>query len=232
MRFNKRVAANDDDNINESNLRSIISQSTSLSSDSSKVISIDIITLDRHSRLTLTKKVKDVFPIQPGDRIAVYQNVGKINNELIFEVQRRNRIVDTWAVKRNTIGVSTTTNRNTIESNPIQDDGSHLDYDKNQRYSNIMLIDDEPDLLVAFKSILSMEGYNVEAFSNSQEALKRFLEVKMNNNNNNNNKPSTTTNYYYDLIITDIRMPDLNGIQLYQILKTLCANVDTLYICS
>src|SRR5690349_19854528 len=92
-----------------------------------------------------------------------------------------------------------------------------------------MLIDDEPDLLLAFKSILSTEGYNVETFSNSQEALKRFLEVKM----NNNNKPSTTTNYYYDLIITDIRMPDVNGIELDQILKTLCANVkilDCLYL--
>jgi CheY-like chemotaxis protein len=236
LRFNtRRLADSNNDSINEKDLDSNItthlsSHTSPVSSNSSsgRVISIDTITLDKHSRLTLTKKVKDVFPIQPGDRIAVYQNVGKINNELIFEVQRRNRIVDTWAVKRNTIGVSTTAHRNTIESNPIQDDGSHLDYDKNQRYSNIMLIDDEPDLLVAFKSILSMEGYNVEAFSNSQEALKRFLEVKM----NNNNKPSTTSNYYYDLIITDIRMPDLNGIQLYQILKTLCANVDTLYICS
>lgn len=84
-----------------------------------------------------------------------------------------------------------------------------------------MLIDDEPDLLLTFKSILSTEGYNVETFSNSQEALKRFLEVKM----NNNKRSTTTASSYYDLIITDIRMPDLNGIQLYQILKTLCANV-------
>jgi CheY-like chemotaxis protein len=267
MRFNKRVAANDDtsDNINESNLPRIISQSTSLSTDNSKVISIDTISLDRHSRLTLTKRVKDVFPIEPGDRIAVYQNTGKISNELIFEVQRRNSIVDVWIMKRNTIGVSTKTvaaattttaipHNDTIKSKS-QKDGyyynhhdDHLDQNnKNDNSSspNIMLIDDEPDLLVAFESILSAEGYNIEAFSNSKEALKRFLEVNMNNNNNNKNRePSTSTttttttttttnassSSYYNLVITDIRMPGLNGIQLYQILKALSADVKILFI--
>ena len=199
----------------------LISQSASFSSDNSKIISIDTISLDRHSRLTLTKRVKDVFPIEPGDRIAVYKNTGKISNELIFEVQRRNSIVDVWVMKRNTIGVSTTkydgdssTTTMTITTTAIphnatiksmsQKDGyyynhhdDHLDQNnKNHNSSsrNIMLIDDEPDLLVAFESILSAEGYNIEAFSNSKEALKRFLEVNMNNNNKNKNRePSTTT---------------------------------------
>lgn len=267
LRFNKRVAANDDnnDNIHESNLPGLISQSTSLSNDNSKVISIDTISLDRHSRLTLTKRVKDVFPIEPGDRIAVYKNTGKISNELIFEVQRRNSIVDVWVMKRNTIGVSTTKStataaatttmtttttaipHNATIKSKSQKDGyyynhhdDHLDQNnKNDNSSslNIMLIDDEPDLLVAFESILSAEGYNIEAFSNSKEALKRFLEVNMNNTSNNKgNEPSstsTTTNSsssYYSLVITDIRMPGLNGIQLYQILKALSADVKILFI--
>jgi hypothetical protein len=33
--------------------------------------------------------------------------------------------------------------------------------------------------------ILSIEGYNVETFTNPKEALKRFLEASMDNNNNN-----------------------------------------------
>jgi CheY-like chemotaxis protein len=215
---------------------------------------VDTLKLDRHSRLTLTKRVKDVFPIEPGDRIAVYQNAGKINNELIFEVQRRNNIVDTWIVKRNTIGVSSHSAttiadyNDTIKSKPDSHSYYYIEVDKNNNNNactrssnsnnnsnnnnNIMLIDDEPDLLVAFKSILSAEGYIVEAFSNSKEALKRFLEVNMNDNNNNNNVNSftTTTSSYYGLVITDIRMPDLNGIQLYQILKALSANVKILFI--
>ena len=34
----------------------------------------------------------------------------------------------------------------------------------------------------------------------------------------------------YSLVITDIRMPGLSGIQLYQILKALSANVKILFI--
>ena len=69
-----------------------------------RIIAIDTIKLDEHSRLTLTRSVKDVFPIEPGDKIAVYQKIknNKSANELIFKIQREgNTIVDTWTVKRN-----------------------------------------------------------------------------------------------------------------------------------
>jgi len=120
------------------------------------------------------------------DRIAVYQNRGKISNELIFEIQRRNNIVDTWIVKRNTIGVSSTTpiptisttssaysnnNDPTLINNPKKE--VYKEDDNNNKTSrNIMIIDDEQDLLVAFKTILSTEGYFVETFSNPKEALR------------------------------------------------------------
>lgn len=50
------------------------------------------------------------------------------------------------------------------------------------------------------------EGYNVDAFTDSYEALKHF--------NNLNHS-------YYDLVITDIRMPGLSGLQLYQKIKAI-----------
>ena len=71
-------------------------------------------------------------------------------------------------------------------------------------HGNIMLVEDETDLLFAFKSILISEGYNVDTFTDSFEALKHFVKL---------NRP------YYDLVILDIRMPGMNGIQLYQRLK-------------
>ncbi|HZA07135.1 MAG TPA: hypothetical protein VE619_05465, partial [Nitrososphaeraceae archaeon] len=62
---------------------------------------------------------------------------------------------------------------------------------------NIMLIDDEKDVLSAFKTALSSLGYNVEAFVNPQEALQHFLVVI------NTYKDSPKS--YYKLVITDIR---------------------------
>jgi DNA-binding response OmpR family regulator len=62
--------------------------------------------------------------------------------------------------------------------------------------------------------------YNVDTFTDAREALKHFLEVR-----NNQNKKSD-----YDPVITDIRMPGLNGIQLYQILKALDLMLKVLFI--
>jgi CheY-like chemotaxis protein len=79
-----------------------------------------------------------------------------------------------------------------------------------QRYStNIMIVDDEPDTLFTYEWFLSDEGYNVEAFTDPQEALKRFVQL------------SHLSSSYYKLVLLDIRMPRLNGLQLFNTIKTL-----------
>ena len=80
---------------------------------------------------------------------------------------------------------------------------------------NILLIDDDEDILFAFKSIISSEGYNVTTFSNSSHALSHFSE----------NNP-----YFYHLVIMDIRMPELNGIKLYSQLKVLNPDVKVIFL--
>jgi CheY-like chemotaxis protein len=86
-----------------------------------------------------------------------------------------------------------------------------------QRYStNIMIVDDEPDILFTYESFLSNEGYNVEAFTNPQEALKHFVQLE-------------ASSSYYQLVLLDIRMPRLNGIQLFNTIKTLSPNTKIMF---
>jgi CheY-like chemotaxis protein len=85
-----------------------------------------------------------------------------------------------------------------------------------QYFANIMVVDDEPDILFTYKSLLSAEGYNIEAFTDPQEALKHFVQLP---------DPSS----HYQLVLLDIRMPRLNGIQLFYKIKTLSPNTRIMF---
>jgi CheY-like chemotaxis protein/class 3 adenylate cyclase len=84
-----------------------------------------------------------------------------------------------------------------------------------QQSTNILLIDDEEDILLTFKEGLASEGYNVEAFVDPTEAFTHFVNVN----------PS-----HYNLAILDIRMPGLNGLQLYYRLKAINRNIKILFV--
>lgn len=103
---------------------------------------------------------------------------------------------------------------------------SDLDYDqlpllqqhhhKQENAHNILLVDDEPDTLFTYKTfLLDIEGCNVDAFTESQKALRHFAQVN----------PS-----YYDLVVMDIRMPGLNGLQLYYRIKAMNPNIKVLFV--
>jgi two-component system, OmpR family, response regulator ChvI len=79
----------------------------------------------------------------------------------------------------------------------------------------VMLVDDEPDVLAVFKSYLTSEGYQVEAFSDSYKALQSF---------------ATSEPRHYDLLVLDIRMPTINGLQLYQRLKAVDPYIQVIFL--
>lgn len=61
-----------------------------------------------------------------------------------------------------------------------------------------MIVDDELDIVAIFRQALSKQGYTVFGFTDPLLALEHF---KLNANE-------------YHLVITDIRMPHMNGIEL------------------
>jgi len=71
------------------------------------------------------------------------------------------------------------------------------------------------DKLVIY--ILSAEGYNVEAFTDPQEALKHFVQLP---------DPSS----YYKLVLLDIRMPRLNGLQLFYRIKAISPGTKIMFV--
>jgi CheY-like chemotaxis protein len=80
---------------------------------------------------------------------------------------------------------------------------------------NIMIVDDEEDILLTYDSMLHGERYNVETFSNPHEALQHFIHADKS---------------YYDLVILDIRMPNLNGLQLYHRLKAIDKDIKIFFL--
>lgn len=72
---------------------------------------------------------------------------------------------------------------------------------------SIMVVDDEVQLSNLFKTFLQNEGYNAISFVDPVLALEHFRQ----------------TSDKYSLIITDLRMPGLGGIDLAKSMRTLGA---------
>lgn len=80
----------------------------------------------------------------------------------------------------------------------------------------IMIVDDESDILSVIKRGLeSKNDFMVDIFSKADDAIENFQ----------NHPPN-----YYDLVITDIRMPKVNGFELYRRIKDTNPNMKIAFI--
>lgn len=70
-----------------------------------------------------------------------------------------------------------------------------------QHFLKILIVDDEPEYREVLKLILSSHGYTIELASNGKEALERMEET------------------IYNVIISDLMMPELGGLELLRIVK-------------
>ena len=73
---------------------------------------------------------------------------------------------------------------------------------------HILLVDDEPNLLNTIEFILEAANYRVSTAADGQKGLAKLLDYQKNN-------------IQVDLLITDIRMPRLSGIELIERIKQL-----------
>jgi two-component system response regulator ChvI len=71
----------------------------------------------------------------------------------------------------------------------------------------ILIVDDEDDITSSFKRILEIHGFEVDAYNDSMLALSKF---KAN---------------YYDIALFDIKMPYIDGFDLYKKIKEMDNNI-------
>jgi len=77
----------------------------------------------------------------------------------------------------------------------------------------ILVIDDEPDMLVLLKMIIEDNtGYDVETTNNPAEGLKMLKEEA------------------YDLVISDLKMPGMDGLEVFDELRKMKPDIPVIII--
>ena len=77
---------------------------------------------------------------------------------------------------------------------------------------HILLVDDEEDILVALADVLTDLGHSVICCGDGEEALARFADES------------------FDLVLSDVRMPKMDGVQLAGALAERCPGLPIVLI--
>jgi DNA-binding response OmpR family regulator len=75
-----------------------------------------------------------------------------------------------------------------------------------------MLVDDEQDVVLSISANLERDGFIVDGFTDPKLALRNFVKGK------------------YDMAIIDIRMPEMDGFELYEKLEQIEQGVKVCFI--
>ena len=76
----------------------------------------------------------------------------------------------------------------------------------------ILLVDDESDVCLALEKVLDENGFTVDSYEDPLLALEKFRAN------------------LYDLVILDIKMPEMNGFALYREIKKLDKKVKACFL--
>jgi two-component system, OmpR family, response regulator ChvI len=75
--------------------------------------------------------------------------------------------------------------------------------------TRVLIVDDDPDITITFKQGLQSNGFEVDAFNDPVQALSSFQTSR------------------YDLLLIDVRMPKMNGFELYKEME----KIDPVKVC-
>lgn len=92
-------------------------------------------------------------------------------------------------------------------NNHLTDDSENLEAVK-----KILIVDDEPDVCEILKKVLEKNGFGADTFSDPLLALENF-------------RPRS-----YDLLLLDIKMPEMDGFRLYQEMKKVDSSVKVCFL--
>jgi CheY-like chemotaxis protein len=209
---------------------------------------IDNLKVDDHSRITFTKRIKNIFSIETGDMIEVSQSLK--NGNIIFIVKRRDAVIDSWICKKTGKQVD---NESDTDIN-IDDNAFHT---TPVLFRSMLSLKEVPSYHLINTTQTDIIEHNSSSFDNntyttdmrrpnnttSRETIQRVMIVDDDQDilftfksilNYNGIDAMTFENSqealicfaqaepsYFDLVILDIKMQGINGFQLYKIMKAL-----------
>jgi CheY-like chemotaxis protein len=86
--------------------------------------------------------------------------------------------------------------------------------ERQQKASSVLLIDDDKDILAALKRSLEVKGVNTYGFTDPVLAVEHFRNNAAN----------------YDIVVTDIRMPQMNGFEVARAVKEIRPDIKLAFI--
>ena len=81
-----------------------------------------------------------------------------------------------------------------------------------QKLLRVLLVDDEHDIVHVLKLGLKLNGFEVDGFTDPRQAVEQFQP------------------YYYDVVLVDIRMPGIDGFEVYRRIRQKDANIKIYFL--
>ena len=81
-----------------------------------------------------------------------------------------------------------------------------------QQQKRILIIDDDPDIAIILRVVLKDKGFKTDSYTDPELAYKNFRDG------------------FYDLILLDIKMPELDGFNFYQKIRETDSRVKIIFL--